>query len=130
MAVATGIEHFAIAAKDTRALTDFYANVLGFAVVFTNSQTPATFFVRPARGGCMIEIMPANNAPARRPERFDPGLAHVALSVSDLAATRRELAARGIAFETDVLVTGETKAIFFRDPEGNLLHLIERPMPL
>ncbi|MDD4889100.1 MAG: VOC family protein [Phycisphaerae bacterium] len=130
MAVQTGIEHFAIAARNTDALADFYVKTFGFSVAYKNAKTPATYFVKPPRAGSMIEIVPANEKPAVRRDLFDPGLVHVALSVTDLAATMKELAGKGITFEGDVKVSGDVKAVFFRDPEGNILHLIERPKPL
>ena len=130
MALSTGIEHFAICARDTAALADFYVNTLGFSIVFRNAKTPPTLFVKPARPGSMIEIMPAADKPIARREMTDPGLVHVALSVADLAASMAELTARGIRFEGEVRVSGDAQAVFFRDPEGNILHLIQRGRPL
>jgi catechol 2,3-dioxygenase-like lactoylglutathione lyase family enzyme len=63
-------------------------------------------------------------------ENNDPGLTHVALSVADFEAAVAHLQANGVAFEGEVKVSGEVKAHFFRDPEGNLLHVICRPRPL
>ena len=130
MAVVTGVEHFAIAAKNTETLANFYVATMGFSVAYKNAKTPPTFFVKPAQPGSMIEIVPAAEKPLARRELTDPGLAHVALSVTDLVKTMAELSAKGIRFEGDVKVSGDVKAVFFRDPEGNNLHLIERPTPL
>lgn len=130
MARIRGIEHFAIGARDPKALCDFYANVLGFRVVFRNEKQPPTFFVKPP-GGSMIEIMPAaDGAKGDARSNADPGLVHVALSVDKLEEAMQRLAGYGISFEGEVKVTGDTRAVFFRDPEGNILHLIERPRPL
>ena len=129
MGLIQGIEHFAIAAKDTVKLCEFYRDVLGFAVVYDNAKTPPTFFVKPA-GGSMIEIIPAPDKPVVRRDNTDPGLTHVALGVADLDAAMAELKRRGIVFEGDVKVSGEVRAVFFRDPEGNILHLVQRPTPL
>jgi glyoxylase I family protein len=130
MAISTGIEHFAICARDPAALADFYVTTLGFSIVYRNAKTPPTLFVKPARAGSMIEIMPAADKPLVRKEMTDPGLVHVALSVDDLAVSMAELTSRGIRFEGDVRISAEAKAVFFRDPEGNILHLIERGRPL
>jgi glyoxylase I family protein len=129
MAIVSGIEHFAIAAKDTQVLSDFYVKTLGFAVAYKNAKTPATFFVK-SPAGSMIEIIPASDKPATRRELTDPGLVHVALSVASVDRAMAELAKAGITFDGDVKVSGDVKAVFFRDPEGNILHLIERPKPL
>lgn len=130
MAVKAGIEHFAIAAKDTEKLADFYIQAFGFSVAYKNAKTPPTIFVKPANPGSMIEIIPASEKPALRRELNDAGLVHVALSVSDLDAAMAELSARGVSFDGDVKVSGDVKAVFFRDPEGNILHLIQRPKAL
>ncbi len=129
MAVVNGIEHFTIAAKDTAALSDFYVKTLGFTVVYKNAKAPPTFFVKPPSGS-MIEIIPASDKPPVRRENTDPGLVHVALSVSSVEEGIKQLAGRGIRFEGDVKVSGDVKAVFFRDPEGNILHLVERPKAL
>jgi len=124
-----GIEHFSIAAKDTVSLSDWYVRVLGFQVVYKNAKTPPTFFLKPAAGS-MIEMIPASEKPAVRRENNDPGLTHVALSAPDFDAAVAHLQANGVTFEGEVKASGDVKAYFFRDPEGNLLHLICRPKPL
>jgi catechol 2,3-dioxygenase-like lactoylglutathione lyase family enzyme len=58
-----------------------------------------------------------------------PHTAHIALRVPDVAATRRELEAKGIHFEGDVLDTGVCHMAFFRDPDGNTLMLHRRYAP-
>jgi catechol 2,3-dioxygenase-like lactoylglutathione lyase family enzyme len=55
-----------------------------------------------------------------------PHTAHVALRVPDVAETRRELEARGVSFEGDILDTGVCHMAFFRDPDGNALMLHRR----
>ena len=55
-----------------------------------------------------------------------PHTAHVALRVPDVAETRRELEARGVTFDGDVLDTGVCHMAFFRDPDGNALMLHRR----
>jgi catechol 2,3-dioxygenase-like lactoylglutathione lyase family enzyme len=58
-----------------------------------------------------------------------PHTAHVALRVPDVAETRRELEARGVAFEGETLDTGVCHMAFFRDPDGNALMLHRRYAP-
>jgi catechol 2,3-dioxygenase-like lactoylglutathione lyase family enzyme len=59
---------------------------------------------------------------------FAPHNAHIALRVPDVAAVRRELEERGVAFsgEHD---TGVCKMAFFSDSEGNSLMLHRRYAP-
>lgn len=59
---------------------------------------------------------------------FAPHTAHVALRVADVAAARRELEQRGVAF-TGEHDTGVCNMTFFRDSEGNALMLHRRYAP-
>jgi catechol 2,3-dioxygenase-like lactoylglutathione lyase family enzyme len=58
-----------------------------------------------------------------------PHTGHVALRVADVAATRRELEARGIEFHGETLDTGVCHMAFFTDPDGNALMLHRRYAP-
>jgi catechol 2,3-dioxygenase-like lactoylglutathione lyase family enzyme len=58
-----------------------------------------------------------------------PHSAHVALRVADVHETRKELEARGVVFEGDVLDTSVCHMAFFRDPDGNALMLHRRYAP-
>jgi catechol 2,3-dioxygenase-like lactoylglutathione lyase family enzyme len=55
-----------------------------------------------------------------------PNPAHVALHVDDVEAGRKELEAKGVEFEGDILDTGVCHMAFFRDPDGNALMLHRR----
>jgi len=61
---------------------------------------------------------------------FRPHTAHIALRVPDVAATRAELEAKGVAFDGDILDTGVCHMAFFRDTEGNALMLHRRYAPV
>jgi catechol 2,3-dioxygenase-like lactoylglutathione lyase family enzyme len=58
-----------------------------------------------------------------------PHTAHVALRVPDVAEARRELEARGVEFDGDILDTGVCHMAFFRDPDGNAIMLHRRYAP-
>jgi catechol 2,3-dioxygenase-like lactoylglutathione lyase family enzyme len=58
-----------------------------------------------------------------------PHSAHVALRVPDVAETRRELEAKGVEFEGDILDTSVCHMAFFADPDGNALMLHHRYAP-
>ena len=55
-----------------------------------------------------------------------PHTAHVALRVPDVAEARRELEARGVTFEGDILDSSVCRMAFFKDPDGNQLMLHRR----
>jgi catechol 2,3-dioxygenase-like lactoylglutathione lyase family enzyme len=58
-----------------------------------------------------------------------PHTADVALRVADVAETRRELEAKGVEFEGDVLDTTVCHMAFFKDPDGNQFMLHRRYAP-
>ena len=123
--VITGIEHSAIAAADVAALAGWYSNVLGFAVVY---QSPNAIFVR-AANGAMIEIIHAEGD--RVPHTMkSPGHRHLAISVTDFDSVYADLKAKGVQFAGEPQESKGNKVVFFTDPEGNYLHLLERAKPL
>ncbi len=121
----TGIEHVAIAAADPARLAQWYAEVLGFVIVYNSGRT---FFVR-APDGSMIEIISAEG-PREYHTMKDPGLRHIALAVKDFSGVYEKLRAAGVKFITEPSDSKGVKVVFFEDPEGNYLHLIERETPL
>jgi catechol 2,3-dioxygenase-like lactoylglutathione lyase family enzyme len=68
--------------------------------------------------------------PERMGREFVPQKnAHLALHVSDVAAAKAELEAKGVEFFGDVLDTGVCHMAFFADPDGNDLMLHRRYAP-
>jgi catechol 2,3-dioxygenase-like lactoylglutathione lyase family enzyme len=119
-------EHLGLAARDTVALTDWYTRVLGAEVRFNNGAQPPAFLLR--LGGVLLEIYPANAARPETPDNQLAGWRHLALRVDSLETARDELARRGVTFTEPIKPAGGGgRVLFFRDPEGNLLHLVERP---
>ena len=120
-----GIEHFAIASPDPRQLADFYVNYLDFALTY---EYAGNYFIE-AKNGALIEIIPAEG---ERPENQmrTPGLRHVALAVDDFDAAYSKLKEQGARFEGEPYENQGNRLVFFRDPDGNLLHLIQREKPL
>jgi glyoxylase I family protein len=60
----------------------------------------------------------------------DPGLRHLALAVSDFDAVYGQLKARNVNFLVEAADNKGVKTAFFTDPEGNILHIIQRETPL
>ncbi|HEY3285107.1 MAG TPA: 2-amino-4-hydroxy-6-hydroxymethyldihydropteridine diphosphokinase [Armatimonadota bacterium] len=124
-----GIDHLAIAARDTQALADWYCRVLGFEVIFTSQKNPPTFLVR--RGAHALEIMPSNDSAPVPHAFFDPGIRHIALSVADFDAAYQQLQAEEVAgLESPGEAAGGGRLANFLDPEGNQLQIVWRPSPL
>ncbi len=125
----TGIEHIAVAAKDTKRLTDWYVRVFGFEVVYDNGK--GTYFVKAADGSMMEIIAAETDTAPTQPKEW--GIRHFALSVTEDGFDEmvEKLRAENVTVVTDVVVTPKgIKTFLFRDIEGNLFHLIYRPVAL
>jgi len=123
----SGIEHVTIAAKDPKALARWYYSTFGFKIAY-ESATSMTTYVR--LGGSLIEIIEAGNVERVSHGERDPGLRHVAISVTDIRKAYENLSSRGVAFKSEPREKEGVWTAFLEDPEHNLLHLIERSKAL
>lgn len=121
------VEHLGLAARNTPSLRDWYVNTLGAEVLFANDHTPPAFLLR-LPGGAVIEIYPAHRSNDDISDNRLGGWRHIALRVDSIEATRTSLSSRGVHFTEDIKPAGGGgRVLFFKDEEGNLLHLVERP---
>jgi glyoxylase I family protein len=120
-----GIEHVAIASPDPAALAQWYVEHLNFVI---NYQSPRTVFVK-APDGSMIEITTSEGERIEQSLK-QPGLRHLALTVDDFESTYDALKSKGVRFLDEPSDKKGVKTVFFTDPEGNVLHLIQRETPL
>jgi len=120
-------EHIAIPSPDPVALQNWYERVLGAREIFNNGQQPPTLLMA-LPGGGWFEIYAAEGTPENRGNNKLAGFRHVALRVDSIDAAKAELEKRGVKFTEEIRpAAGGGKVLFFKDGEGNLLHLIERP---
>ncbi len=124
-----GIEHLAIISKDTAKLKDWYMSMFGGEVVYDNGK--GTYFLA-FSDKSMIEFIMSDLDNGTN-ELKTGGIRHIALSVGDSEFDElvAKLKADGVEVLTDVSVNPKgLKTFFFRDIDGNILHLIYRPTPL
>ncbi|HLH03202.1 MAG TPA: VOC family protein [Bryobacteraceae bacterium] len=120
-----GIEHFAIASPNPKRLAEWYVATLGFEITY---EYAGNYFVE-AENGALIEIVPSEGeAPAVGMRT--PGMRHIAIAVDDFDQAYEELARQGTKFEGEPYTNEGNRLVFFKDPDGNLLHLIQREKPL
>lgn len=120
-----GVEHFAIASPDPRNLAEWYVSHLGFRI---NFEYAGNYFVK-AANGAMIEIIPASGERGES-TRQTPGMRHIAIAVDNFDAAHEELKNKGVIFDGEPYANSGNRLVFFKDPDGNLIHLIERATPL
>ncbi len=123
-----GIEHTAIASPDPERLAQWYVDHLQFQINYKSSNS-RTHFVK-AADGSMIEIIESKGAPAAPSGVKDAGIRHMAITVTDFEAECRRLREMGVPFLTEPETVKGNSTVFFRDCDGNILHLLHREKPL
>jgi len=142
-----GLHHVGITVSDLERAIDFYHGVLGLP--FANEPSPvfddpelgpavgvpgaALRQVSLALGEVILELLeytaPPSPVDAPLPQNA-LGAQHVAFLVEDAAATKAELEAKGVPFFSEVNVVDEGvlagwRWVYFADPEGNALELVQ-----
>ncbi len=143
MAILTNsaVNHVGIAVCDLAGMTDFYRDLLGMRVAeeitFDGPQAEALLGI-PGAAGRIVKLRAANvrvelfafshpRPAAGKAERpvSDFGINHLCLQVESMEDDHRRLVAAGIRFHCDPIDVGHAKVAYVRDPEGNVVELIE-----
>lgn len=123
----SSVEHIGLAALNPTVLAAWYCDVLGAREIWNNGQQPpAVFLALP--GGPILEIYPTDAAVPQTRDNRTAGWRHLALRVPNVETAQLELTRRGVVWTDPIKPAGGGgRVLFFADPEGNLLHLVERP---
>ena len=111
-----------IAVSDLARARDFYENVLGLTV---DSEMPEAGVVLYRSGNGRVQVYQSSSAGSNK-------ATYATWQVPDIAACVEELKAKGVTFEHypdmpgvtlegDVHVWDKEKAVWFKDPDGNVL---------
>lgn len=120
------IEHIGLPATDPVALKNWYEQMLGARTIWESGEQPPAYLVAFAGGG-WLEIYAAKEAQPSPENNSLQGFRHLALRVDSLDATKAEMIKRGMVFTKEPgPAAGVGRVQYFADPEGNLLHLVER----
>lgn len=139
-----GIHHAAISTPDMKRALDFYAGLLGFEVTLdveledhaalneiTALHAAKTRIVMIELAGQRIELFQyAEPEPeVRDPDRrvCDHGITHLCLEVTDIDSEYERLKAAGMSFNCPPVRIGNLRATYGRDPDGNVVELLEEP---
>ena len=125
----TAIHHIAFHCHDIKAQEKFYARHFAFKRVWTFNEGKADEFIMLRCGACCLEFFPrsADTATTERGGEQKIGLRHLAFSVDNLEAAIAKLKEDGITPDPilDKLPVPGLRICLFRDPEGNILELME-----
>lgn len=121
-----GLEHTAIASPDPKKLAQWYVDYLGFHINYTYD----VFYFVKAPNGTMLEIIPSDGRLEKTPGMKEPGLRHLAIAVDDFDAAYEQLKNKGVEFLGEPYNNQGNLLVFFKDGDGNILHLIRREKPL
>ena len=115
-----------VAVKDLRKAADFYGKTLGMQELSRQGEEVVTY----KTGNTMLHVYRSDYAGTNKANA-------VVFSVgNDLEMIVEKLGAQGVPFEHydmpgttrngDIHLAGDMKLAWFKDPDGNLLHLINR----
>lgn len=117
-----GVDFVSIPTHDLAAAADFYGETLGLP---RSVYLPERNYSEFETGNLTLSVYDPEKMGMRHERNPNP----VALHVDDVAATRKLLEDRGVAFHGDILDTGVCHMAFLSDPDGNALMLHCRYAP-
>jgi lactoylglutathione lyase len=144
---ALSANHVGLTVSDLERSIAFYRDVLGFNVAYERGEVTAEYMPRlvgipgarlkiagldvPGLHLDLVEYIEPKGAVAAG-ATSDVGNVHVGFTVDDLWAAYRRLSAAGVRFKSEPVspTTGPNKggwAIYFVDPDGITLEMIQRP---
>lgn len=123
------IHHIAFNCHDIDAQEKFYTRHFGFKRVWTFHEGEPNEFRMLRLGACCLEFFPAagDTAKTERGSEQKIGFKHLAFSVDHLETAIARLLQDGITADPiiDKLPVPGLRICFFRDPEGNIIELME-----
>ncbi|MGR8946495.1 MAG: VOC family protein [Gammaproteobacteria bacterium] len=140
-----GINHVAISTGDIENLSKFYKDMLGFEEVFklnwdvgdealdniTGLKDSSAKIVMLKCGNACLELFEYASPPPQALDENRPvcdhGITHICLQVTDIEAEYERLKSAGMRFHCAPQPVGELQATYGRDPDGNVVELLEAP---
>ncbi len=110
-----------ITVSDWEKAKTFFTEVVGLEVVSVQEHY-GWMELRGAGGVALLGV-----AKSHEGDGLSPGQnAVVTFTVDDIGATKADMESKGVAFVGDIMeVPGQVKLALFKDPDGNLFHLVQ-----
>jgi catechol 2,3-dioxygenase-like lactoylglutathione lyase family enzyme len=139
--------HVGLTASNLERSIAFYRDLLGFHVAYERGEVTAEYMPRlvgipgarlkiagldiPGLHLDLIEYLEPKGA-ARAGSTSDVGNIHIGFTVDDLLAAHAQLSSAGVRFKSDPVspTVGPNQggwAVYFEDPDGATLEMIQRP---
>ena len=123
------IDHVTLMVSDLQRSVEFYTSKLGFEV---RGETPPergvkTVFLQCRDANFDLYGMVEGKPSIPEHKEHEVGLIHIALKVEDVDKTYDELVKRGVEFHIKPFYQPRSgrKIAFFKDPDGNILHITD-----
>jgi len=137
----TCINHIGLSTADLDKALHFYCGLMGLELIldqpFGNGSIDTITALEDARGrvalvklgNTELEIFEFSNPPAKvnDPKRpvCDHGITHICFEVTNIQQEYERLRASGVNFHCEPQDAGSVKAVYGRDPDGNVFELLE-----
>jgi len=137
-----GLAHVGISVSNLESSVAFYRDLFGMQVAATEERFRGPLFekllslkgvagrvVTVGKGGFRLELFEFSHpVPRRQDPRYpvcDQGITHICLTVTDIEAEYQRLHAAGVEFHCAPIDFGGIKAVYARDPDGNVIELVD-----
>jgi catechol 2,3-dioxygenase-like lactoylglutathione lyase family enzyme len=140
----TGFEHVGISVANLERTVGFYRDLLGMEVIqevpFAGERYEAILGLKGAKGRIAILRLgsleleffefthPAGRAADPKRPVSDRGITHFAVQVKDIAGLYARLQAAGVPFHCAPIDFGCAVATYLRDPDGNVIEMMQMPV--
>lgn len=127
----TGLDHLGLAVRDLEGTKNFFVEALGFRVTGEDADYPSAFVVNGHARVTLWQVEDPETAVAFD-RRNNVGLHHFALAVSSREVLEamheriRDYPGVTIEFAPELLGSGPSRHMMFRDPSGIRMELIHR----
>lgn len=118
--VISGIHHITVEVKDLEEALEFYVDILGLDELPTpeNIKEAGVRWIN-FNDGTALHIVKNENCSA-------PEIAHMALSIDDIASWKEYLSNKGVEIKSPKLNVYNAERFFINDPSGNRIELIKQ----